>query len=311
MKNILHSLYTLIAITAMATVLTSCTDKIDISTDTGTSQINVDASLYSHISTQTIYLSKTAGTFNQGLNPALSGVVVTVTDNIGNTYNFNETNKGTYVATGFQPVVGRTYNLSIKVGAFTYSATSTVPRLPQMDSLAWKPKENNGFGKKDGGYEVDLGVKDPVGLGDNYRLKIWHYGLPAINDSITQTNDIDVINDSDINWDGLKFIYPISSDINFFTYQPNRNFAATSTRPGYNGPDSLKLWIMTMDKPAYDFLNDAATERTNGGLFASPPYNVHCNIKGGDGAVQNTAIGSFIVYGVREVHAICPVNVKF
>lgn len=307
MKTIIKSTFKLAALLSIVGLLYSCTDPISISPENGTSQICVDAWLYNNLDTQTVYLTRTSTVFSEGLNPGISGAVVKITDDKGGSWNLTESKSGVYKA-AFRPVIGNTYKLEFTVGSYNYYATTYLPRSPKIDSLTFEKKEKSV--NRTEGYEINLAGRDVRGLGDNYRFKLWHYGLPR-KDSIKATDNLNVINDYDINWDGLKFIPPVQFPLNTQRYDATRDRVATKEQPAYHGPDSLKIWVMTMDKPAYQFLSGADDERNNGGLFARPSANVPTNIKGGGTEVKDKAVGFFGAYGVVEVRAVTPINVYY
>ena len=74
-----------------------------------------------------------------------------------------------YFYKGSQPIeAGKTYTLTIKIGAETFTATAaTDRRTVQLDSVTYTPKFKDLYGEHEG---IQLHFKDPAGKGDFYRF---------------------------------------------------------------------------------------------------------------------------------------------
>jgi len=93
--------------------------------------------------------------------------------------------------------------------------------------------------------------------------------------------------------DGLAFIPPIRTGITTF---PNI----------FQKGERVRVEIHGISFETYNFIVQAQSQITNGGLFATPPYNVVTNIVNEDGStnVENQAVGWFsvaTVLGLEEV----------
>ncbi|MEO6686640.1 MAG: DUF4249 family protein, partial [Dyadobacter sp.] len=88
-----------IAIVLMAIIgLSGCEDVIDLKTETGPTQLVVDGWVTNQPGTQTITLTWSSGYFDSNPIQPVLGAKVTVTDNVGNVYNFADSSRnGKYI----------------------------------------------------------------------------------------------------------------------------------------------------------------------------------------------------------------------
>ena len=275
-----------------------CTDVVQITPADGVSQLSVDAAIYNNTDTQTVYLNTTTQLFDNGPFEMFTGAKVSVADDTGNTFTFTETKPGVYTAP-FRGKIGRTYYLTVLAQGQTYKARARLPRVPKPDSLVFKINEESsrpGTKKPEEKYELTLWCRDPKGNGDNYRFKIWRNGS-EYTDTTNKKNEIKIINDYSINWDGLQFIPPVQINLN-----GNKRFKDN---------EDIRIWVMSTDSATYNFLSDCNSERNNSGLFARPPANVRCNITGGGTDVSTKAVGNFGAYGVVEIRTTAPKKIVF
>lgn len=120
----------------MTAILTSCEEEIDLKLDSETgSKLIVDGWILDDSDEQTIRLHLTAPYDSKTPCPPATGASVTVFDGDKN-YIFNEFEPGIYVASAFRGAPGKTYNLTIQYNHETYTATSTMKKGFQIDSLS-------------------------------------------------------------------------------------------------------------------------------------------------------------------------------
>jgi hypothetical protein len=67
--------------------------------------------------------------------PPVSGTIVTISDNLGNTCLLTESSAGTYTNTSLIGLIGRTYTPTVLLDEKVYTANSTMPRKSTSDSL--------------------------------------------------------------------------------------------------------------------------------------------------------------------------------
>ncbi|GAB2800030.1 hypothetical protein GCM10027275_52530 [Rhabdobacter roseus] len=256
----------------LALVLTGCEDVIDLTTETGPSQLVVDGWLTNEPGPQSIRLSLSGAYFASGpAQPAL-GAEVEVVDDLSHRFVFTDKdNNGLYEWVPDEEDtlghVGRTYTLTIRYQGETYRATTAINRVPPIDSLVYQV-ESLPFtppnGPKDG-FLAEFYARDFVGAGDCYWIKSFS-GRQLRSSS---PGDITVAFDGSFSpgsqADGILFILPIRQSINV-----NELFSAGDTV-------GVELHSITLE--AFYFLQQVRQEATNGGIFGTPPNNIVSNIR--------------------------------
>lgn len=265
----------------------ACEEKIDVKLGTSTPQLTVQGWIANHITTQTIRLTLSKDYFNNTAANGVSGATVRVSDDQGNTYNFSEstTTAGNYTS-DFRGAVGLTYTLYIQYQGEEYQATSTLNRVPPIDSIMIQRGEEgrpgpSGISK---GYRAELFAKDIAGTGDNYRIKTYRNGQLLNN-----PQDITVFQDTSV--DGLTFVLPFRQSIN----------PSSDDGKGYDLGDVIKVELLSISEAAFLFFDQLETQTTNGGLFASPIANVPTNIQNLNPASNKKAVGFFYASGVSTM----------
>lgn len=260
--------------------LVGCQNVIDITLPAGQSQLAVDAFITNQSGAQQIVLTQTISYFDNQACPPVNGATVKVTDNTNSKiYNFaDSSNTGIYV---WKPNVGDTlgiighhYTLSISDNGDNFSATSVMNPVPPIDSITYSyGKGNFGDSLK---YHAQFYATDIPHVVDFYWIKQFLNGVLD-----TKPADINVSQDGGLNGtsdDGLLFIEPIRQ-IHF----------GTDLVLG----DSIKIQIHAITYQTFMFLQEVRTQTTNGGLFATPPANVDCNIQKTTSNTLTTAVGWF------------------
>lgn len=145
MKKILYIIF-------IAILCNSCEDVVDVDLKESKERLVVNASLnwYRNYpgnqleagNNQTIYLTKTAGFYDQ--IEAVSNAAVTVTNNQTNeVFNFIENSElGAYACNNFKPILHNSYTLLIDYNGEQYSATETLIDAPVIDDIV---QQRGGF----------------------------------------------------------------------------------------------------------------------------------------------------------------------
>lgn len=271
---------------------TACTTVINADLDTSPTQLSVDGTITDQAGPQTIRLSLTAAYFDSTITPAATGATVTVSDDAGRTYAFTDPkNNGYYV---WQPTrrdtlgrIGRTYKLTISYQGDTYVASSTMNRVPTIDSLVFRQARINPISSRMG-YQANFYATDIAGARDYYRIRFfWNGVLQNRPRNIITVQDAAFRGSADT--DGLQFIQPIRQSAN-----PDSL---------YRMNDSVRIEVQSITADAFDFLGQLRTQLTNGGLFATPPANLPTNIVNTN-ATGRTATGFFTASAIRSRSAV-------
>ena len=267
-------------------LLLSCEEKTEINLDAGTSQITVDAWINDKREPQIIKLTQTADYFENAPSPIVLGADVKITDDLGNIYSFVDTdNDGKYLwvpgSLDTLARVGHVYNLVVDYNGQQYISSTTMQPSVVIDSLT-QYNEANGL-STDSVIRAEFWARDNAGRQDFYWIRTYRNG--SFNN---KPNAILTAQEAAFgNGDGLIFIVPYRQGINDF---------GSPFTPG----ETVKVEIFGINHASYDFLNQAQSQMINGGLFATPPYNVKSNIKN---ANVNETQTQFIPVGWFEVSA--------
>ena len=173
----------------------SCEDPIDVSLNTATPRLVIDASINWFKGTpgndQHIKLSLSAPYFADSTPPA-NGATVFITDENNNTFNFAEDNSsGIYLNSNFIPEINGTYNLTVIYEDETYTASETLKSVASIEFV--EQNDEGGFTGEE--TELKAFYTDPIDE-ENYYFFEFISDIPAIptlevyNDEFTNGNQI-------------------------------------------------------------------------------------------------------------------------
>jgi len=272
----------------------SCEDPIDLELDEGKSQLVVDAFISDSPGQQLIYLNKTTSYFDNTSSVTVSGATVSVSDDQGNQYLFQDQGDGVYAwgsSTDIMVTTGNKYTLSVTAEGEEFKAESMANPVPTMDSLSYEFREEDPFFGLDEGYFAWFNAIDIPGREDFYWIRVWRNDTLQRDPSriIVSTDGAFTGNGAD----GFFFILPIRESINDFD------------RP-YTLGESVKVELRSIDNLTFDYLLDIQTQMNNAdnGLFAVTPENVNSNIKNVNTNSSVKALGWFSVSSVQRAETI-------
>jgi hypothetical protein len=274
--------------------LASCTDVIEVDLAPPTGQLNIDAWINDMPGPQTIKLRLTSGYLDNRPSPVALGATVTVTDEANRSYAFTDPdNNGDYV---WQPAthngqfgqVGRTYTLRVVYQGQTYLSTATMRATTRVDAISFELRAAR-LGRPEG-YWAILRATDRPELDNAYWVRTYKNG-----GYLNEPGEINIAYDAGRRGTSVNnqpFIPPIAEGI-------NPGGAGPGSEAPYSLGDSIRVEIWSIAPEAYDFLSQAQSEMTNGGLLATIPANVEGNIRRVvDGANTQPAVGFFSVSAV-------------
>ncbi|MEO5643251.1 MAG: DUF4249 domain-containing protein [Bacteroidia bacterium] len=228
---------------SLLVLLSACTKVIDIDLNSKDPRIVIEGNITDVPGRYAVNITQTVNFSETNSFPAVSGAVVTVADDAGNTESLVEVYPGNYQGTVIQGVPGRTYYLTVVANGKTYTSQSKMPLTVQYDSLLLVP--NTAFGPA---YYIIPLFTDPAGLGNRYRC------IETIN--TTQVKELFLFEDQLT--DGLM------------NGQPILNFS-DSLLTG----DSVSVELQCIDKPTYlYFFSLLQTVSGQSGAPANPVSNI-------------------------------------
>ena len=273
----------LLYITGILTALWSCTERVDIDLDSTWQRLVVDGYITTDTTSHFIKLSKTTDYYYNQEPPAVTGAIVEISDNQGNTVRFDEQEDGLYYSPpDYYAETGKTYTLNIRLeeeinGYKDYSASSTVLDIYPVDSISLLYHSDWGT---EGFYEVQCWYQDPVSA-DFYMFNIFKNQV-LMTDTIDKrmvTDDL-LYNGSYTNGIGVGWL--------------DQSIEREKVNPG----DTIVFQAAKITEEYANYIWTLQTEISfNTPLFSGPPANVKSN-------VSNGAVGFFAVYSVTYSSAI-------
>ena len=279
----METIKTAISLLLSLLVLSSCEEDIVPQLETAEPQIVIDAWINNTPTSQYIRITETVPYFDSLSYAGLKNAIVYIEDNTDNTrYDFNEISPGVYewVPTTAQPQLGtiqNSYDLNVEIGGVIYAATSTLNRVPEVDSIVFTYKSETLYPD---GYYAEFYATDIIGPGDTYWIKAYKNGQ-----FLNKANELNLAFDAGFsggsNIDGTTFIGFIRELIN-----PYDSDEAGDEIPPYMPGDSVVVEIHSINYETFTFLNELRiqTDRPGGfaELFSVPLSNVSTNIVGSD-----------------------------
>ncbi len=261
---------TLIIILTLASIISSCTERIDIKLDSDRQRLVVEAIITDIPGNQYVKLTKTADYFSNKPPEGVSNAVIKIKTSYNTiTLNENDSIKGFYeFPFEFVGVQGSDYSLDINLdseiaGQTNFTANTKMPYLSDdVDSIqvVWNPRFE--------AWVIRLFALDPPSE-DYYMFNGIRNGV-LITDSIHKVN---IANDNFFNGNYTKGVAVLVLD----DYE---------LEPG----DTFTLALSNITKDYAAFVNEIQTEiQANEPLFSGPPANISTNI-------SNGAIGWFTAY---------------
>jgi len=255
----------------------------------------VDAWINNKSEPQIIRLTSSQPYFDNAVADPIRSAIVTIEDNEGTVYSFNEQTDGSYLWTpiGGQTFgqIGLSYNLNIQAEGNTYTSQSVMNRVPAVDSITFRFEEKN-FIFPDS-YWAEFWSRDPIGIGDTYWIKSYKNGQ-----FLNNPDELNIAFDAGFseggNIDGLLFIPPIRDTINPFEEEDDEFLSP------FDDGDEVVVEIYSITNDAFIFLNEMYLQINRPGgfaeLFATPLSNVPTNINSSN--PDETVVGFFNVSAV-------------
>lgn len=240
-------------IAAMTIGFASCTKVIDVNLDKTEPKLVVEGNITDTTGPAMIKLTKTINIDKNNNFPGVSGAIVTISDNAGNSETLHEVEAGIYQTKTLVGVPGRTYTLTVQSEGTTYTAVSMMPVKVAYDSLGFKDVQTfDGMVPYPTVY-----YRDPVGQGNYYRAVRYVNGIPDGELYIESDEFIDGKNRAAILFNG------------------GGRDEEDNLKPG----DVVTVEMQCIDKTIYEYLLER--EEADGNSQAASPANPTGNISNG------------------------------
>jgi len=285
--------YILSALVILGLIYTSCEDAIEVDSGFESPQFVVDAWINNNVGeTQTIRLTLSQDYFDNRLPDVIDDAEVIVTGP-DEAFNFQSIGNGKYSWTPDEGQsigqVGDVFTLTINHDNETYTSTTSLNRVPEIDSISIF-FEDEAFGGDEGLF-AELYARDFPGKGDTYWVKAYR------NDTLlNRPQELNIVYDATFDAgtdiDGTTFIRPLRFGINAVDDDGLPRFL----EPG----DEVRCEIHSISNQAFTFLQIVQEQTTNGdnSIFALPIANARGNVFKSNG---ERALGVFNVAAISSL----------
>jgi Domain of unknown function (DUF4249) len=147
-------------------VFYSCQKVVNLNLNTAPPQIVIQGEVTDASGPYTVSINQSVGFYADNSFPAISGAVVTISDDQGVTDSLTETSPGLYVTHILQGAPGHSYTLSVVVQQKNYTAVSTMPLPVTLDSVTFQT--TSGFGQHR--ISAIVNFQDPPGIKNYYQF---------------------------------------------------------------------------------------------------------------------------------------------
>ncbi len=271
MKHIFSTKYfplITLAVVIVLFVLSSCTKVINIDLNSSSTQMVIEGNVSDQPGPIVVTLSQTVNFSQTNTFPPVTGAVVTISDNAGNTATLAESPSGTYSTSTIQGVPGRTYTLTVAANGKTYTAASTMPNPVNIDTIVYSQSRFGGESKR-----LEAKFLDPAGVANCYALFV------KLNNVIQP--DFSSSDDNLRDGDTISMRIPFGDN---FTLAPG---------------DSVTVILESIDKYVREYYRLLLQLNNSSGFESAPPANPISNI-------SNNALGYFSAHSDRKKSFLVP-----
>jgi hypothetical protein len=240
-------------------LLSSCEDVIQLDLESTESRIVIEATINASSQTATVLISKTNDFYDNTEPEQVSGAIITLQSETGDTYTFSEASPGTYVAENVIANPEEVFNLNVEVEDRVYEATATVPSAANLKEITQSDFPSGPFGDE-GAILLSAIWDDPAGTENFYRIRTYI-------DNTFQADSYTVLTD-DIRGDGEEITTPIQK--------------------GFDENTTVTVELLSTDEAYYDYFFQVAS-LSGEGANSTTPYNPTGNF-------SNEALGYFGIF---------------
>lgn len=268
-----HKIFYLPLLAALS-ILWGCQKVINVDTrDTGKKYV-IEAVVTDQPGNSVVKISTSKNISESNEFPGVSGAVVSIQDNTGNSYPFLETQPGNYTNSSFTGTVAQTYRLEVKINGETFTGSSTMPQKVNLDTLYVTDEMLFGETRK----LAAITYQDPPGKGNCYRY------VQYINGNKSKpifTNNDDYVDGRYID---TRLWYIVDDD--------------DDDKEKIKSGDTVTIEMLCIDQPVYKYWYSLFQSATGNSQSASPANPVS-NISGG-------ALGYFSAHTFQSLSVQVP-----
>lgn len=208
---------------------------------------------------QSINLSSTADYFSNKQTPRISGAKVMVSDDLGNVFEFKESNStlGLYEVDNLFAEIGRTYTLHLEYEGEVYQGSETLVAVAPIDSIYQEFKEETFFNEP--GIRIKIDFTDPLPKENYYLWQQLRDGQILVNPN---PGTKWTLVSSDEFFNGRKIIGREPNDE--LIYEPGQ---------------IAQVRQHSISKNEFDYMFLLYDQATGGGPYDAPPSTIRSNIQ--------------------------------
>ena len=261
MKHFLHTIQVLLIMAYAFCTIQSCQEDINIDlNDQNQKRLVVDGRITDENKPQKVRLTYTANYFSDQKAPPVLGATVFISEEgTGNEYPMilADSTFGYYTSQVFAGRVGEDYTLHVRDGSNSYTATSLLKQVAQMDSIDYIYHYDNY--EERGYYTIRMSAFEPAPIGDIYMFYLY------VNDTL---------------YNNKLSRTPYADDLFYNnTYLDTVTIFDLPQEEIIQKTNRIKLFMLSISKAEYDYINAFITETyDNGSIFSGPPANIPSNI---------------------------------
>lgn len=190
--------------------LTSCEEVIDLDLGNAPPRITIEGTVSTDSGPYTVNISQSVDYGERNVFPPVSGAMVTITDEEGDSELLEELQEGVYYTSRLQGQKGKTYRTDVEIDGDRFSAASTIPStfIP-IHSISYEFVEESLFSEE--GYYLTAFFSDPSEEVNYYRLKFFVNGEPylnEVNDNLVRDDNFWLVNDRFFDGKIIDFEFP-------------------------------------------------------------------------------------------------------
>jgi len=261
------------AMISIVLTLLSCTKIVDINLNDADPKLIIEGGISDKLASCSVKLSKTVNFDKPNEFPAVTGALVTISDEFGEQAKLTETTPGLYKADFYRGTAGKTYTVTVNAEGKIYTASSEMAYPIAIDTLIPQRIIFDHFGKTETLNYVKIQYQDTK----------WEENYYHFIEKINSTISTDIMIDNDLLRDGNVISQQIYSE-----------------NPPIQEGDTITVYLQTIQKDIFNYFEQLSrvTSQDRGGQAAAPT-NPTSNF-------SNGALGYFSAYSIRSKRIIIP-----
>jgi hypothetical protein len=248
MKNILRTFPILV----YCLIFSSCQKVVSLNLSTAPPQLVIEGEITDGPGPYKIMISQSVAFYADNTYPAVSGAVVKISDDLGNTDSLKETSPGVYSTSVLQGKPGATYSLAVTTQNKNYTAVSSMPFPVLLDSVTINV--TSGFGQQR--MDAMVNFQDPAGITNYYQFVEYINGQPFPQNNFVLDDRLS---------DGKYISLVLRTDSSYIS-----------------SGDDVRVDMYSIDENTYTYFLELRQSSATGAFNATAsPANPTTNIQGG------------------------------